>query len=137
MLTIGQVAKSMKMHTSTIRYYEHEGLIPETRREAGKRIYDESIVDHLTFVYFARRAGFGIAEIRSLVVGLTSQSKPGERWRSVAEEKLTEIDQKISDLQAMKKQLKALTKCQCSSLSKFVTDVRDPQNKSMSSCTID
>ena len=45
MLTIGQVAKRMKMHTSTIRYYEHEGLIPETRRESGKRIYDESIFD--------------------------------------------------------------------------------------------
>ncbi len=137
MLTIGQVAKSMKMHTSTIRYYEHEGLIPETRREAGKRIYDESIFDHLTFIYFARRSGFGIAEIRHLVVGLTPQSKPGERWRAVAEEKLTEIDQKISDLKAMKKQLKALTTCQCNSLHKFASDVRDPRIKSMSSCTID
>ncbi len=137
MLTIGQVAKSMKMHTSAIRYYEREGLIPKTRRESGKRIYDESIFDHLTFVYFARRAGFGISEIRTLVVGLTSQSKPGERWRSVAEEKLTEIDQKISDLKIMKTQLKELTKCQCDSLSKFVRDVRDPRYKSTSPCTID
>lgn len=136
MLTIGQVAKSMKMHTSTIRYYEQEGLIPEAQRESGKRIYNESIFDHLTFVYFARRAGFGIAEIRSLVDGLTSNSRPGERWRSVADEKLAEIDQKISELEAMKMQLKALTTCQCSSLSKFVRDVREPRNKTMSSCSI-
>ena len=41
-LTIGQLAKRVGVRTSTLRYYEDEGLLAPVRRsEAGYRLYDE------------------------------------------------------------------------------------------------
>ena len=123
-LSIGQVAREMGISASTIRYYEKEALIPIAPRESGRRSYDESIFDHLTFVHYARKAGFGIAEIKPLVRGLTSSSKPGDRWRSAADEKLRHIDEQLAKLQAMRSVLICLRSCQCPNLRHFVEDVR-------------
>ncbi len=123
-LLIGEVAGRFGIKPSAIRYYESVGLLPVPARRGGRRIYDHDVLDHLTFIRFAQRAGFGIAEIKGLVSGLTPQSAPGERWRSVADQKLGEIDRKIENLQSMKRMLGNLRKCQCPSLSHFAADVR-------------
>ena len=124
-LSIGQVAQAMGIQASTIRYYEKAGLLPTPERNSGRRIYTESIFDHLTFIHYARRAGFGISEIKTLVRGLTSKSKPGIRWRAVAHHKLADLDRHIEELEQMKAQLSRLVTCQCPSLRHFAADVRE------------
>jgi DNA-binding transcriptional MerR regulator len=97
-LSIGQVASSFGLRTSTVRYYEREGLIPKPARKSGRRVYGPDVRDHLLFVRLALDSGFHIAEIRALVKGMTPASKPGERWRSVAATKLRQIDREIESL---------------------------------------
>src|SRR5262245_53425547 len=118
-LSIGEVARDLGLRTSTIRYYEAEGLIPRAARRAGRRVYDSDIGGHLLFVRLALRSGFRISEIRPLVKDLTMASKPGDRWRSVARQKLTELDREIAALQSKKRLLESLAKCQCASLADF------------------
>jgi MerR family redox-sensitive transcriptional activator SoxR len=118
-LSIGQVARQAGLRTSAIRYYEAEGLIPMAPRRAGRRIYDPEIRDHLLFVRLALGAGFRISEIKLLVKDMTPASKPGERWRLVAEPKLKELDREIATLRSKKRLLEALSKCQCASLTHF------------------
>ena len=120
-LSIGQVARRFGLRTSAIRYYESEGLIPKAARRAGRRFYGASTLDHLVFIRFALRAGFHIGEIKTMVRGLSSASKPGERWRAVADKKLAELDHQIEELGAKKKLLAQLVKCQCPDLAHFAT----------------
>jgi len=123
-LLIGDVARRFDIKSSAVRYYESVGLLPEPARRSGRRVYGLDVLDHLTFIRFAQRAGFGISEIKDLVADLTPQSKPGDRWRPVADEKLAEIDRKIDALRSMKRVLSNLVKCECPSLAHFAADVR-------------
>lgn len=102
-LSIGQIARQAGLRSSAIRYYEAQGLIPKAARRAGRRIYDADIRDHLLFVRLAIGAGFRISEIKPLVAGMTIRTKPGERWRSVAERKLGELDREIQTLESKKR----------------------------------
>ena len=53
MLTIGQVASRAGLRASAIRYYEAQGLLPAALRHAGKRVYDDSILDRLAMIALA------------------------------------------------------------------------------------
>lgn len=123
-LSIGQVAQHFGIRTSAVRYYESEGLIPKAGRRGGRRFYDARILDNLVFIRFALRAGFRIGEIRTMVRGLSGASRPGERWRAVADHKLDELDRKIDELQAKKRLLSQLVKCECPSLAHFAMTQR-------------
>lgn len=118
-ISIGQIARRAGVRTSTIRYYESEGLIPAPARRSGQRKYDTDILPHLLFVRTALRSGFTISEIKPLVKGLTPAAKPGDRWRAVAGRKLGDLDRQIETLQAKKRLLQNLVKCECASLSDF------------------
>jgi MerR family transcriptional regulator, redox-sensitive transcriptional activator SoxR len=118
-LSIGQVANHAGLRTSAIRYYEREGLIPKAARRNGRRIYDASVLDHLLFVRLALRSGFRIGEVKPMVKGLTTASKPGDRWRAAATDKLGELEREIKGLQVKKKLLQDLVSCQCPSLAHF------------------
>jgi MerR family redox-sensitive transcriptional activator SoxR len=118
-LSIGQIASHAGLRTSAIRYYEREGLIPKAGRRSGRRIYDASVLDHLLFVRLALRSGFRVGEVKSMVKGLTTASKPGDRWRAAATTKLGELDREIESLQVKKRLLQNLVACQCPSLAHF------------------
>ncbi len=67
-LTIGQMARKMGMHTSTLRYYETEGLLaPSRRNEAGYRFYDPQAEQVLRFIQRAQRLGFSLRDIHVLL----------------------------------------------------------------------
>ena len=123
-LSIGEVARRAGVRTSTIRYYECEGLIPKASRRSGRRIYDDGVLDHLVFVRLALRSGFRIAEMRTVVAGLTRATPPGERWRAVAGSKLDDLNRQIEALQSKKKLLEQLVKCRCPSLTHFAMTLR-------------
>ena len=53
LLTIGEVAARAGVRTSTLRYYEDEGLLRPVTRVGGQRRYDERAVEALTVIRFA------------------------------------------------------------------------------------
>ena len=115
-LSIGDVAERVGVATSTIRYYESIGLLSEPERVSGRRRYDPAVFQRLAFIQFAKRAGFTLAEIETLLHGADPQVRPSERWRVLAEEKLGEIDVMIRQAQEMKRLLLEGLKCGCLTL---------------------
>jgi MerR family redox-sensitive transcriptional activator SoxR len=103
-LTIGEIARSAGIRTSTIRYYERIGLLPKPPRAGGRRRYDASILERLAMVRFAKQVGFSVAEIKILLGGVPGRPPP-ERWRKLAHEKLTQVDRLISDASAVRQLL--------------------------------
>ncbi|HSV60040.1 MAG TPA: MerR family transcriptional regulator [Variovorax sp.] len=61
MVSIGVLAKQTGCTVPTIRYYEQIGLLPAgPRTEAGRRHYDETAAQRLTFIRRCREFGFSI-----------------------------------------------------------------------------
>ena len=111
-MTIGNVAKQCGLRASAIRYYERMGLLPKASRVGGRRIYAEGVLDRITFVQFARSAGFSVAEIRALA-GSGGQAPLSQAMRRMAERKLREVEQFIAQANLMKGVLAKALRCQC------------------------
>lgn len=111
-LAIGEVARRSGLRTSAIRYYEREGLLPAPPRSSGRRTYTSDVFTALAVVRLAQEAGFTIAEIRKLRKGFGDESVSA-RWRSLAKEKLVEVDALIERAQAMRALLEEGVRCGC------------------------
>ncbi len=115
-ITIGEVARRANVRASAIRYYEQVGLLPEPERVRGRRRYDPGVIDRLALIKGAKRAGFTVREIRVLVHGFPAEVVAAERWRTLASEKLVEVDGLLAQLREMRALLKEALRCQCSGL---------------------
>lgn len=115
-LSIGEVALRAGLNPSAIRYYERIGLLPDAERVSGQRRYDESVLGRLAVIEFAQRAGFTLAETRTLLSGFSAKVPPSARWRSLAHRKLPEVEALIARASGMKRLLEEGLECECLSL---------------------
>ena len=114
LITIGKVADRTGCNIETIRYYEKEGLLPEPPRSSGgHRLYSQSLVERLVFIRRARELGFSILEIKQLHSIVDGEVVSCERVKSIADDHLEDINQKIIDLKRMQTILSELSH-QCS-----------------------
>lgn len=109
LLTIGQVADEAGLATSALRYYDESGLVEPTTRISGQRRYDPQVLRRLRIVELCQRAGFTLAEIEQLLDGRGD-------WRPLAEDKLTELDRRIQELQGARRLVLAALECDCAHL---------------------
>ena len=120
-LTIGEVARQAGLHTSAIRYYEEIGVLPRPERvDGGHRRYSARVFQQLAFIQLAQQAGFSMAEIQTLVSGFDESAPLGVRWRTLAEQKLAELEVLISRAQGMKRVLEEGIRCQCLNLDECI-----------------
>ena len=85
-LTIGQLAKQMGVRTSTLRYYEKEGLItPDGRSDAGYRLYKPEAAQTIQLIQRAQRVGFSLADIKALLASWTSGDLSNQKLIETAE----------------------------------------------------
>lgn len=120
-LTIGEVARKVGMRTSALRYYESVGLLPEPRRVyGGHRRYDAHIFELLAILRLAQQADFTIAEMRQLVTGFPAEMTASERWQSLVQQKLQEVEATIAHAQQTKRLLQGLSQCRCQYLEECV-----------------
>lgn len=115
-LTVGEAAKRVGMRTSALRYYESVGLIAPPKRVSGQRRYEMSVLKTLALIQTAQEAGFTIAEIHALFHDFPTAAPPPERWQTLAQQKMDEIDALIRRAQAMKRLLKSMMACECANL---------------------
>ncbi len=115
-MQIGEVAKTLDMPASTIRYYEKVGLIEHQQRVSGRRLFDERALFALRFVRLAQAAGFTIGEIKSLLESHAQDPSAAGIWKPFAETKQAEVRQQIDTLQQMDRVLTELIGCRCSSI---------------------
>ena len=113
-LTIGEVARRAGVATSSIRYYERIGLLPEPERLSGQRRYDAEVLGRLGFIGVAQNAGFKLREIKQLVAGVDGPSGMAEQMRSLSIQKLGEVEALLERTKAMKGWLEVAQQCGCS-----------------------
>jgi len=107
-LTIGQLAKQANVNIETIRYYQRLGIIKEPiKPEQGYRIYPDDHIKRILFIRRAKQLGFSLKEIAEL---LDLGDGRCDDVRQRAEEKQTQIDIQIKDLQKLKITLSHLIK---------------------------
>lgn len=110
-MNIGEAAKASGVNAKMIRHYESIGIIPKaSRTDAGYRKYSDSDVHILAFVKQARGLGFPMKEIKKLVGLWRNRSRASSEVKALALAHVEEMEQKISELEAMVKTLKNLAR---------------------------
>jgi len=112
-LTIGEAARRAGVATSSIRYYERLGLLPQPERSHGQRRYDADVLGKLGFIGVAQSAGFKLREIKELIDGVDGANGMGEQMRSLSIRKLDEVEALLERTKAMKGWLEAAKECGC------------------------
>jgi Hg(II)-responsive transcriptional regulator len=118
-LSIGKVSQLSGVKIETIRFYETKGLLQEPlRRESGYRQYQPDVLTRLRFIKKAQNLGFSLSEIKQLLMLELNPQTTRTEIKSIALGKILHIQNKIQDLQNMKKTLMKLTE-QCSGKGKI------------------
>lgn len=108
-LTIGILAKRSGVNVETVRYYQRRGLLQEPSKPAGGyRQYSLETVKRVRSIKRAQTLGFTLEEIGGLLE--LDERKACLETREVAAQKLTLIEEKISDLSRIKKALSRLVR---------------------------
>ena len=115
-LGIGEVARKAGVSVSAIRFYERNGLLPETERVGGKRRFGADAVRRLQVIDVAKQAGFSLDEVRTLLDSIDRGAPAHEELQALAARKLPEMDALIERARAMRDWLAVASACGCESL---------------------
>ncbi len=110
-LTIGKLADASDVNVETIRFYERKGILKQPKKQGAFRYYPNEYIARIRFIKRSQELGFTLKETKELLdLKIKNQAKCSDVL-SKTEEKISEIDQKISDLKKMKKSLEGLANC--------------------------
>ncbi|WP_067337162.1 redox-sensitive transcriptional activator SoxR [Stappia indica] len=116
-LTIQQVARRSGVAASALRYYEERGLIAAERAASGHRRFERSVLRRIAFIVFAQRLGFTLEEVKRELDKLPSDHIPtGADWEQLSQVWTQRVDERIDELQRLKRGLAACISCGCLSL---------------------
>lgn len=104
-MNIGDVADRAGLPPKTIRYYEDIGLVRPERMPNGYRRFREADLHKLRFLGRARNLGFSIEDCRTLMNLYEDESRESAQVKALAEEHLSAINEKITQLQEMRETL--------------------------------
>lgn len=110
-MNIGELAKSSGVNAKLIRHYESIGLIAKaTRSDSGYRQYNDMDVHILRFVKRCRSLGFSMKEIKKLMSLWKNQARASSEVKNLAQAHISQLEEKITELQAVVDTLKNLAK---------------------------
>lgn len=108
-MNIGEAAKTSGVSAKMIRYYEQVGLIrPAARTGSNYRAYAKKDIEVLRFVHQARRLGFSMKQIATLLELWEDHHRPSSEVKHLALTHIDELTQRIQELTAMRNTLQHL-----------------------------
>jgi MerR family transcriptional regulator, mercuric resistance operon regulatory protein len=114
-LSIGELSERTGCPIETIRYYERAGVLRAPPRTAsGRRVYGDAHVRQLNFARRARDLGFSLERIRQLMRLAEQPQEARSGARAIAQAHLTEVQQRMIELQRMVGELEGVL-AQCAS----------------------
>lgn len=124
-MRIKELAQQAHLSDTAVRYYESLGILPPPRRLPNSyRDYDQSDVARLKFVAGARSLDFSLEDIAEILALRDQREAPCRTVLNMLVQKADEIQQRISELQQLEKQLRDLHKLGLT----FPTDDIDGKN---------
>ena len=108
-MNIGAASKLSELTVKAVRYYDNIGLVKSHQNNlSGYREYNEEDVLKLKFVGKARKFNFSIDECRELLSLYENKSRPSKDVKKLTLEKISQIDEKLKQLQNLKDELSYL-----------------------------
>src|SRR5690349_1815186 len=102
--SIGQLAKAAGVASSTIRYYEREGLLkPEARSGGNYRVYTRGSLERLEFIRSAQAVGLSLADVGEMLDVASGSEEPCREVVALAERRLAEVRRKLEHLKTVEK----------------------------------
>jgi len=104
--TIGELAESAGVPSSTVRYYERAKLLGASRRSRSNyRLYDDTALERLRFIRAAQAIGLTLRDVSRLL-----RPAPCEKVQALIEARLEEVRRRMRELRHVQKVLKASLK---------------------------
>lgn len=117
LLTIGEVARRSGVAPSALRFYEERGLVTASRAGSGHRRFRRAVLRRIAFIVFAQRVGLTLDEIASELAKLPADQTPSRRdWSRLTTKWTTLIDDRIAELERLRRGLTECIGCGCLSL---------------------
>ena len=108
-MNIGKASKLSDLTVKATRYYANIDLVkPKQDSQTGYRNYTQEDVLKLKFIGKARSFNFSIDECRDLLSLYENENRPSKEVKKITLEKISEIDKKLNDLKALRKELSYL-----------------------------
>ena len=108
-MNIGEAAKATGVSAKMIRYYESVGLIdPAARSESGYRVYSENDLHVLRFIKRARKMGFPMERIETLLGLWRDGDRNSAEVKKLALGHIADLERQIEEMQAVADTLRKL-----------------------------
>jgi MerR family transcriptional regulator, copper efflux regulator len=108
-MNIGAASEASGVSAKMIRHYEAIGLLPPpARRDNSYRDYGAQEVHELRFIGRARKLGFSMPEIATLLALWRDRGRPSREVRKVAAAHLADLERRIAEMQGMASTLRHL-----------------------------
>ena len=111
LVRISQLAGRAGVTAKTLRYYERIGILPAPSRSAsGYRDYRPDVLERLGFIRAGQAVGLSLGEIRQVVALRDRGETPCDHVYRLLARRTAELNDRISDLQSLRRELQSLTK---------------------------
>ncbi len=108
-MRIGELAAATGTTTKTLRFYEHQGLLPEpARTPAGYRDYPPEIAGRIEFIRAAQTCGLTLAQIGEVLTVRDAGTAPCGHLTHLVDQRLDDIETALARLQQARRELRAL-----------------------------
>ncbi len=132
-MTIGKLAGSAGVPTSTVRFYERAGLLrPEQRTNGNYRDYSLKSLERLRFIKSAQTVGLSVKDIKQLLSLTRKDGPPCRDIEQLLDRRLQDVRQRMRDLRRIERTLANAMKTCCGpkspGLCETVHKLRDKKN---------
>ena len=104
---ISQLAARTGVPATTLRFYEHEGLLAAARTPAGYRTYTDDDAERVRFIGAAKGLGLTLARIRALLRvrdgGVCREVR--DELRALVADRITDTEHRIDELRSFREHL--------------------------------
>jgi MerR family Zn(II)-responsive transcriptional regulator of zntA len=106
-MKVKEIATAAGVSPDTVRFYTREGLLnPGRNPENNYQQFDSEDLRRLRFARKARQLGFSLQEIRQILDQADDHHSPCPMVRDVFEQRLTEVERQIAELQQLRERMK-------------------------------
>jgi MerR family copper efflux transcriptional regulator len=107
LVTIGEAAARYGLATSTLRWWERQGLLEPAERRGGQRRYGPAELRRIGLIHLARNTGLmSLDQIGALLVGA-----PGKHWHETVRDRIRDLDQQVERLITAREALTHTLRC--------------------------